>query len=83
MPKFADNTLVLPRAAGVSITLRWLCHPVYTMYYLGYSLTMGLSGVIVYYMVCLDIPLRRDYQRLYVYYVVFGYVPMMGLSQFV
>ena len=53
------------------------------MYYLGYSLTMGLSGVIVYYMVCLDIPLRRDYQRLYVYYVVFGYVPMMGLSQFV
>ena len=33
MPKFADNTLVLPHAAGVSITLRWLCHLVYTVYY--------------------------------------------------
>ena len=75
--------MLLPHAAGVfhnlkTVMLCILCS------LLGYSLKMGLSGIIVYYMVCLDIPLRRDYQQLLcILCSFFGHSLNMGLSYFV
>ena len=50
----------------------------------GYSLRTGISWFYVYYVVSLDIPLRRDYQWLLcILCSFFGHSLNMGLSYFV
>ena len=47
MPKFADNTLVLPHAAGVFHNLKMVMpFSIYCVLF-GYSLNMGLSLVVI------------------------------------
>ena len=72
MPKFADNTLVLPHAAGVFHNLKMVMpFSIYCVLF-GYSLNMGISLVLIHVYIfprfcttVLDLVLRRLSQIMY------------------